>query len=71
MKFTVIVAYTGECCEDSHIWAKIIDAPNPKEAAAKMRRAITRRGDFYQDLIVLPGAADVNNSVLYQKMEPV
>jgi hypothetical protein len=53
--YTVIIAYTGECCTDSHVWAKHIDAKDERDAIKKMRRLVFREGNTPHDAAVYPG----------------
>jgi hypothetical protein len=41
-KFIVVASYTGECCECSHVWVKVLSAPSEEVARHKMRALIER-----------------------------
>jgi hypothetical protein len=53
--YTVVIAYTGECCTDSHVWVKHVRAESELQAVIKMRRLVIKDGNAPQDAAVFPG----------------
>lgn len=53
--YTVVIAYTGECCTNTHIWIHQLKAADPKAAVKAMHGKLEARGDFPGDAVVLDG----------------
>ncbi len=52
-KFTVAMAYTGECCLGAHVLVTTVSQPDERKAEALIRRRLKRRGLTPGDAVVL------------------